>query len=118
MIDATAYDDIQELLKVADMVISDYSSLIFDFALTKRPCLLYVPDLEEYTKKDRQLYFNVEQLPFPICLTNEKLLQQIANFDEKKYKQDIQGFLESIDSFETGHASENVFNQIISYLKK
>jgi len=118
VIDATAYDDIQELLKVADVVISDYSSLIFDFALTKRPCLLYVPDLEEYTKKDRQLYFNVEQLPFPICLTNEQLLQQIAIFDEAKYKQDIQGFLESIGSFETGHASENVFNQIISYLKK
>ena len=52
IIDATKYDDIQELLSISDVLISDYSSLMFDFAPTKRPCFLYVPDLYEYTKND------------------------------------------------------------------
>lgn len=63
-VDVTNYDDIQELLAVSDILISDYSSLIFDFALTKRPCFLYVPDLNEYIQKERALYFDIKQLPF------------------------------------------------------
>lgn len=62
-VDVTNYDDIQELLAVSDILISDYSSLIFDFALTKRPCFLYVPDLNEYIQKERALYFDIKQLP-------------------------------------------------------
>lgn len=112
IVDTTAFDDIQELLYVADMVISDYSSLIFDFALTKRPCLLYVPDLEEYTSHDRQLYFNIQELPFPICKSNEELKNVIDQFDGIKYKKDIDTFLAKIGSYETGHSCENVMKLI------
>lgn len=108
VLDVTDYDDIQELLYVANMVISDYSSLIFDFAMTLRPCLLYVPDLEEYTSKDRALYFNIQELPFPICLDNEKLFEQIENLDIDKYQDQVNTFLKGIGSYETGHACENI----------
>ena len=112
IIDTTAFDDIQELLYVADMVISDYSSLIFDFALTRRPCLLYVPDLEEYTSKDRQLYFDINQLPFPICKSNRELQQVINSFDQAKYQTEVNAFLAGIGSYETGHSCENVMKLI------
>lgn len=112
IIDTTAFDDIQELLYVADMVISDYSSLIFDFALTKRPCLLYVPDLEEYTSHDRQLYFNIHELPFPICESNEDLQMTIDQFDISRYKNNVDTFLARIGSYETGHSCENVMKLI------
>ena len=50
--DATAYQDMQELLSTVDMVISDYSSLMFDFALSRRPCFQFAADIEAY-KNDR-----------------------------------------------------------------
>ena len=113
-IDATNYNDIQELLFISDVVISDYSSLIFDFAMTLRPCFLYVPDLEAYTSKDRALYFNIRELPFPISLSNEELCQQIATFSINSYQKQVTSFLANIGSYETGHACEKVFNYISS----
>ena len=48
--DATRYDDMQELLAAADAVISDYSSLMFDYGLTKRPCFQFATDIAAYEK--------------------------------------------------------------------
>lgn len=112
VLDATDYDDIQELLYIADMVISDYSSLIFDFAMTLRPCLLYVPDLVEYTSKDRALYFNIKELPFPISLNNKELFEQIENLNLEEYKKNVNTFLASIGSYETGNACEKICNHL------
>ena len=114
VIDVTDYDDIQELLFISDVVISDYSSLIFDYAMTLRPCFLYVPDLEVYTSKDRALYFNIRELPFPISLTNEELCHQIENFQINSYQKQVKFFLDSIGSYETGQACEKVFNYLSS----
>lgn len=110
--DVTAYDDIQELLYVADVVVSDYSSLIFDFAITQRPCFLYVPDEEEYLKQDRSLYFDINSLPFPKSHSNDELRHQIEHFDSATYANSIHAFMKGIGSYETGHASENVTRYI------
>lgn len=112
IIDVTEYDDIQELLLASNIVISDYSSLIFDFALILRPCFLYVSDLDDYVKNDRALYFNIRDLPFPICQNNDTLNSQILNFDISQYRQDVLLFLQKIGSYETGHACRNVVNYI------
>ncbi|NBH67399.1 CDP-glycerol glycerophosphotransferase family protein [Phocaeicola sartorii] len=111
-IDVTLFDDIQELLFASDLLITDYSSLMFDFAITHRPCLLYVPDLKEYTSKDRSLYFSIEELPFLICKTREQLVEKINNFDTTSYTKKVSGFLRSIGSYETGNASKKVINLI------
>lgn len=112
VIDVTDYDDIQELLYVADVLVSDYSSLVFDFAITHKPCFLYTPDLESYTENDRQLYFNIEDLPFPLCRTNSQLRQEIEAFNEEQYEKKIDTFFSGIGSYETGNASANVMNCI------
>lgn len=111
-IDVTNYDDIQELLAVSDILISDYSSLIFDFALTKRPCFLYVPDLNEYIQKERALYFNIKQLPFIKTSSNNDLLSAISTFDEKKYLSELTAFNNSIGSYENGNACERITEYI------
>ena len=113
IIDATNYDDIQELLYIADSVISDYSSLIFDFSLTKRPCILYAPDKDEYISKDRKLYFNLSELPFPICMNNEQLCNCISEFNLVTYQNRINEFITKIGTFETGQSCENVAKYII-----
>lgn len=112
VLDVTSYDDIQELLAVSDVVISDYSSLIFDFALTKRPCFLYVPDIEDYLMNDRQLYFDLRQLPFVSATSNEQLLAEIDNFDSENYMNRLSGFLTRVGSYEEGRACESLLRHI------
>lgn len=111
-VDVTNYDDIQELLAVSDILISDYSSLIFDFALTKRACFLYVPDLNEYIQKERALYFDIKQLPFIKASSNNDLLSAISTFDEKKYLSELTAFNNNIGSYENGNACERITEYI------
>ena len=108
VINVTRYDDIQELLAISDILISDYSSLMFDFTITKRPCFLYVPDLEEYQSKDRKLYFNVKELPFKIAKSNDELIDKIVNFSNEEYNKSLELFLNKIGSYENGKASQKI----------
>lgn len=106
VMNVTRYDDIQELLAISDILISDYSSLMFDFTITQKPCFLYVPDLEEYQSQDRKLYFDIKELPFEITKNNKELMKKILSFDEKLYKNKLGLFLSKIGSFENGEASK------------
>lgn len=112
VIDVTIYDDIQELLYVADVVISDYSSLIFDFLLTERPCFLFVPDWKTYRENERNLYFELEELPFLHAKTNEDLLSHITSFNETIYKQRVKLFLTKVGSFERKEAAKKLLERL------
>ncbi|WP_246202482.1 CDP-glycerol glycerophosphotransferase family protein [Virgibacillus doumboii] len=112
VIDVTSYDDIQELLLTADILISDYSSLMFDFSITKRPCFLYVPDLKEYTNQERKLYFDVKNLPFISAVSNTDLQEKIGSFNDVQYQHNLEKFLMKIGSYEQGKASNYLMNRI------
>ncbi|WP_053984385.1 CDP-glycerol glycerophosphotransferase family protein [Niameybacter massiliensis] len=112
--DASKWEDIQELLAVTDVLISDYSSLMFDFSFTKRPCFLYVPDLETYITNDRGLYFDVKALPFGIAEDKEALNTCILTFDAVAYEEALEYFDEKIGSFEQGDACK----QLAEYITK
>lgn len=112
VIDVTKYDDIQELLSISDILISDYSSLMFDFAITNKPCFLYTPDLDRYISKDRGLYFDIEKLPFVVAKDNVELYRGIMNFDEEVYKNRISDFSRKIGSFENGTACRVLANRL------
>lgn len=116
LIDATIYPDIQELLYVADILITDYSSLMFDYLFLKRPCFIFATDLESYTHNDRGLYFKISELPFDVSTNNDELCCLVENFDEEKMMQGYNAFMEKIGSFETGNASEKLTNIILSEL--
>ena len=112
VLDVTGYDDIQELLLISDILITDYSSLMFDFVETRRPCFLYAPDLEEYQKNDRSFYFLLEELPFPVSQTQNELHKQIQNLDKVKYAKSINNFMDKVGSYEDGNASKRVTEYI------
>ncbi|ETI67558.1 CDP-glycerol glycerophosphotransferase family protein [Neobacillus vireti] len=112
IIDVTSFDDTQELLSITDILISDYSSLMFDFGITKRPCFLYVPDLLDYTNNDRNLYFDSKELPFISANSNDELIEKIDSFNQQEYNDNLIRFLDSIGSFEDGNACENLLQQI------
>ena len=112
LINASYYNDTQELILASKLVITDYSSLMFDCAFIHKPCILYMPDFEEYISKERGLYFDIKELPFPKAFTTEELLEKIKSFDIEEYKINIDKFLKTIGSYEDGRASERVANII------
>lgn len=91
IIDASYYDDMQELIIATDIFITDYSSGIFDFASLRRPGFLYAKDIEDY-EKERGLYFDLHDMPFPLAQNNEELEKNIMEFDYDKYKEDLEEF--------------------------
>lgn len=113
ILQATDYDDVQELLCAADALISDYSAIMFDFAVTKRPCFLYTPDLEEYVSQDRNLYFDMDELPFTKAMSQDELLSNIENHSAEQYGEQMKAFLEAIGSYDDGKASERVSRLIM-----
>lgn len=112
VLQATDYNDVQELLCASSLLISDYSAIIFDYAVTRKPCFLYTPDLADYTANDRKLYFAIEELPFIHAPNHSELLDSIRNFSSDTYEQEITGFLQRIGSFDDGQASKRVYELI------
>ena len=106
VIDVTRYHDMQELLCVADLLITDYSSTMFDMAMIDKPCLLYATDIEEY---DRGYYFKFDKMPFPLARNQEELSKNIVTFDPGSYRSGVQDFLENVvGMFEDGNASRRI----------
>lgn len=111
-IDVSGYGDIQELIAISDIMITDYSSCMFDMAFAKKPCFLYVSDLEKYISNERGLYFDILKLPFPVAKTNEELLALINGFDTLIYKKSVSEFLSKIGSYERGDACQKILKYI------
>ncbi|MDY2609191.1 MAG: CDP-glycerol glycerophosphotransferase family protein [Eubacteriales bacterium] len=112
VIQATDYDDVQELICAADFLISDYSAIMFDFSVTGRPCILYTPDIDEYVEQDRKLYFDLQTLPFQSFRKQEELIRAIEHFDENAYQKALDEFRSSIGSYDDGKACERVWRLI------
>ena len=111
--DATRYHDMQELLTVADMLITDYSSSMFDFAMQSRPCLIYATDADAY---DRGFYFNLNELPFPMAENEEQLIETIEEFDNEAYTTRLNTFFtERVGLKEEGHASEALAEWMVAH---
>ena len=111
VINATLYPDIQELLYVSDILITDYSSTMFDFMYSYKPVIMYVPDRETY---NRGFYFDINKLPFIISNNNSELLEALQKYDEKDYHNRLSLFLKEIGSYETGHATEYAYQLLMS----
>lgn len=113
--DVSSVHDIQEIMNIADIVMTDYSSCIYDFVLSKRPGFIYAEDREEY-EAGRGLYYSLSKTPFPIAQNQEELIKNIEDFDPVLYSQRVQRFLESKGVKEDGHASERMAKIITSCL--
>ena len=81
LIDVTSYPAVNELLLAADVLVTDYSSVMFDVtAATGTPLVLFVPDLEHYRRDLRGFYFDVTaEAPGPVVRDRDALLAALAN---------------------------------------
>lgn len=116
VLNGTQFPDLYELLKITDLLISDYSSVIFEGALLEKPVALFTTDLDAYIK-DRNFYFNLNELPFPICENNEMLMRTIECFDTAAYKVEVEKFNDSINYFETGEAASRIVHIILEVIQ-
>ncbi|MGM9677277.1 MAG: CDP-glycerol glycerophosphotransferase family protein [Butyricicoccus sp.] len=114
--DATAFDDMQLLLSACDAVITDYSSLMFDFALTRRPCFQFATDIDAY-KTDRNFYFPIDETPFPLAKSNAEMVQHILDFDDAAYQKDWDAFYEKMGFCEDGQATQRCVQWILDKVK-
>lgn len=113
--DTFAYDmtrgkgmSINDLMTVADICISDYSSLVFEYALFERPMLFYVYDLEDYID-ERGLYYDFDEItPGPLCKTNEEMIDHILHIEERFNKQEVTDFKNRFMCCCDGHATERI----------
>ena len=113
IINASLYPDMQELLCAADVLITDYSSSIWDFSFMNKPCFLYAPDLDNY-KKERDFYIPIEKWPFPLACSITELEKNILAFDDEKYKKDIKKHHVELGSFEKGDATKSLLEIILN----
>lgn len=119
--DVTDYPDMQELLSVSDIVLTDYSSCIYDFGLTGRPGFMLAEDIEEYTK-ERDIGFGkhgMEIVPFSIAKSSEELITLIREFDNDIYEKKLHDFYyDFCGLYSGGHAAEILANRIDDVIRK
>lgn len=111
VINCTSYPDMQELLCCADAIITDYSSLMWDYSFTFRPIFLYAPDIDQY-EKERGFYMPVSEWPYPIARNNDEMRNNIISFENDIYIKNIKKHHVACGSFETGKACAKIVELI------
>ncbi len=110
-INATYYPDMQELLYCSDILITDYSSSMFDFMYSYKPIIVYAKDYRTY---ERGFYMTLGQLPFIVAYDNDDLKIKLQEFSYTDYKDSIDDFIKSLGSVEDGCATERVYQLLKS----
>lgn len=106
--------DITNLYLVSDMLITDYSSVMFDYSVLNRPMFFFMYDLESYRDELRGFYSNVvEEIPGPISKTTDELIKDILEYDNKLYKDKYKAFRDKYNEYDDGKASQRVINRIL-----
>lgn len=103
---------IEQLLTVADICITDYSSIAFEYAIMEKPLIFYAYDLEEYID-DRGMYYNYDEItPGPVCKTNGAMIDYIININSEFDKSLINEFKNKYVNACDGHATERTIKLI------
>ena len=106
----TELDDISLLYVISAMLITDYSSVFFDFANLGRPMIFYMYDKEQYANEIRGFYLSLDELPGPIVTTEDRLIEEIRNHDEDEFAEKYRRFNAKYNPLDDGHASERVID--------
>ncbi len=101
-------DDISPLYTLADLLITDYSSVFFDYANLRRPMFFYMYDRKAYADDIRGFYMSLDELPGPIVETEDDLIRAIREYDPAVYEEKYEAFHKKYNSLDDGGASKRV----------
>ncbi|MEK5382107.1 CDP-glycerol glycerophosphotransferase family protein [Niallia sp. FSL W8-0635] len=111
--DFSNYEDIRELYLISDMLITDYSSVFFDYGNLKRPIIFFVYDIETYRDKLRGFYFDFEKTaPGPLVKTTEEIIESVHMLKDSVSSQKFNDFYNKFCYLEDGNATRRVVNEV------
>lgn len=112
--DFSMHEDISELYLISDLLITDYSSVFFDYANLKRPIFFYVYDIESYRDELRGFYFNLEEkAPGPLVKTTDELINEIHSFEKTGELPDsYHSFYKKFCHLESGESTKRVVEKV------
>lgn len=113
--DVSSYDDINDLYIVSDLLITDYSSVFFDYANLRRPMLFYMYDFDSYKNEMRDFYFDIDELPGPIVKDEDSLIEAIRDLPNypARYGKKYIAFHNKFNYLDDGHASARVVDAVM-----
>lgn len=113
--DFSSYGDISELYLVSDVLITDYSSVFFDYANLRRPILFYTYDIDKYRDQLRGFYLDMEtEIPGPLLTTTEEVIHSLENIStlNEEYKERYEAFYNRFCAWDDGTVSERVVKTV------
>ena len=113
VIDVSSYPDINDLYIAADILVTDYSSVFFDFSILEKPVIFYMYDLEHYANEMRGFYLSLDELPGPIVQDEDSLINEIRKTADWVADDKYIGFKERFNPYEEGNSSKRVLKKII-----
>ena len=115
VLDVSGYPEIQELYLASDVLVTDYSSVFFDFAALRRPMVFFAYDLESYRDNLRGFYLDYEtDLPGPVVTSEDALYDALLSLErvQKEFSGRYDAFLERFSPMDDGHAAERVVDHV------
>ena len=113
VIDVSSYSDINDLYIVSDILVTDYSSVFFDYSNLKRPIIFYMYDLEQYASEMRGFYLSLDELPGPIVKEEDELIREIKTTNGWKPAPEYEEFVKRFNPNEDGNSSKRVIKKIL-----
>jgi CDP-glycerol glycerophosphotransferase len=113
--DVSSYPDVRDLYAAADVLVTDYSSTMFDFAITGRPIVLFTYDLDRFGSQIRGFYFDLEEVaPGPLVREAGDLVELLADPAawREEYAGRYQAFRDTFASLEDGRATDRVLARL------
>ncbi len=116
LLDVTLYPDLADLYLVADVMITDYSSTMFDFSVTGKPMIFFAPDIDQYSGSLRGTYFDLkESAPGPVVASTEQVIQAWRNLDHisREYASAYAAWRARFNPYDDGHAAERAVDALL-----
>ncbi len=120
LIDVTTYPEITDLYLAADAMITDYSSVMFDYSVTRRPMIFFTPDMAAYRDTLRGTYFDLAELaPGPVLSTQEEVTAAIRSLDtqSERFAERYRRWTDQFNDYDDGHSGERVVKRLMAYTR-
>ena len=114
VIDVSAWNNVNDLYIAVDALVTDYSSVMFDYAILRRPIMLFVPDYDTYANDIRGFYFDLSEIPGPHCRETGELVRTLRDPDGywASYGEAYDAYVRRFCPKDDGHAAERVIERV------
>lgn len=117
VIDVTTYPNVTELFMASDALITDYSSVMFDFSVTGRPMIFFVPDMDDYRDSVRGVYFDLSEVaPGPVVATQAEVVDALRSMgeDTDRYAERYTAWRERFNALDDGGSAARTVQRLFA----